>query len=352
LSYVLHVWEGPAPSSVAEADGIHARLSKERRPQNPKFIDFAKRLTERYPCITTLDDDDPEAVWSDGPLDGKTETPVYGVGVSTSHLDAVVPFVAATARDLGLMVYDTQAGEVHLPSGRVLTMPGRSSVRFSAQDNGDLEQLDNKAQVLQIIQERLRPMMESFGFKALRIHASFKRQHMECEQTLSFGVTEGHPCFSLTVHFKVKPVLAPRFQMIADRVARHGWYLDLKAAADSVGARPFGDAASSDAISKVKDIPGLRDWLEGLATFLAGVVMPIADRCGTARDMDGLVNPGPQAIAVFVKPPTANALILAFSAQNDRLEELIADWRNKTPPGVPRESLETLISDLQAAAAL
>ena len=87
----------PGARSVAEADRIHTRLSAERTSQNPKFIELAKRLTERYPCMTTLEDDDLEVAWSDGPLDGETDSPVYSLGVQATMLGVVVPFVETTA---------------------------------------------------------------------------------------------------------------------------------------------------------------------------------------------------------------------------------------------------------------
>ena len=131
MSYVLHFWDKPVPTTVAEADQIHTRLSAERTAQNPQFIELAKRLTERYPCITTLEEDDDgleQGAWSDGPLDGETDGPVYSLGVQPSMLGQVVPFVAATAGALGLVVYDMQAAEVHLPDGKVLTLPGQLAV--------------------------------------------------------------------------------------------------------------------------------------------------------------------------------------------------------------------------------
>lgn len=157
MSYVLHLWEHPVPASVAEAEQIHTRLCAERAGQNLKFIELATRLTGRYPCMTTLEDDDgiEEVARSDGPLDGETDSPVYSVGVQPAMLGKVVPFVAATAGAIGLIVYDMQAAEMHLPGGRVLTLPGRKPVDFD--QPVDPERLESKTQVAQILQATLRP---------------------------------------------------------------------------------------------------------------------------------------------------------------------------------------------------
>lgn len=129
MSYVLQIWELPQgsgwPATVREASALVMGLHGPTPGQNPKFLEFARRLTARYPCITTPDEDLPagaELVWTDGPLDGITDEAVYGIGVDSGSLIDVRPFVITTALSLGLNVEDDQAGEYFLANGSVLSV--------------------------------------------------------------------------------------------------------------------------------------------------------------------------------------------------------------------------------------
>jgi hypothetical protein len=168
MSYVLQIWESPIPSSVTEADQIHDRLSEQHTAQNPKFIELAKRLSKRYPSAGTSGGEDEEAedVWSDSPIDGETDSPVYGLGVQTEHLNAVVPFVVKTANTLGLTVYDTQAGQAFLPNGKVLTLPGQEPVQFGEDDTSD--ELTSRNQVRKLVFNGLKGMLKKHGFKSVK----------------------------------------------------------------------------------------------------------------------------------------------------------------------------------------
>ncbi|TXT40330.1 MAG: hypothetical protein FD135_1354 [Comamonadaceae bacterium] len=165
MSYVLQIWESPIPNSVTEADQIHDRLSEQHTAQNPKFIELAKRLTKRYPSAGTSggDDEETEDVWSDSPIDGETDSPVYGLGVQTEHLNAVVPFVVKTANTLGLTVYDTQAGQAFLPNGKVLTLPRQAPVQFDETDTSD--ELTSRNQVEKLVLKGLKGVLKKHGFK-------------------------------------------------------------------------------------------------------------------------------------------------------------------------------------------
>jgi hypothetical protein len=180
MSYVLQIWESPIPSSVQEADEINDRLQDLEGPQNPKFIELAKRLTQRYPCITQLTGDEEEGyengVWSVGPVDGITTNPVYGIGVSSDYLTEVLPFVTQTANALGLILYDTQAGQVNLPSGAVLTMPGQLVASPKATEV-DPEWISSNAHCAKVAQEYVTVFMKKHGFKLNRKTKRFHKEH-------------------------------------------------------------------------------------------------------------------------------------------------------------------------------
>lgn len=343
MSYVLHCWDKPVPTTVVEADQIHTRLSGERTAQNPQFIELAKRLTERYPCITTLEEDDDgleQGAWSDGPLDGETDGPVYSLGVQPSMLGQVVPFVAATAGALGLVMYDMQAAEVHLPDGKVLTLPGRQPVDFD--QPVDPERLESKAQVAQILQETLRPLMERHGFKAIKKDGSFKRRTKEAEQHLYYNIVDYCPRYVIELFFHVAPSFGGTLQQIAAR----SYSLDMEQAARQAGVAPFGDQPHLSGRSEVKGVSGLELWAARLADFLAAAVMPIAQRCDTIEGLDQLVNANPPSASPFKK--LVSGAPLAYAARNPRFDELAEEWVQSKPAGPARDKIRSLVEQIKA----
>jgi hypothetical protein len=344
MSYVLHLWEHPVPSSVAEAEQIHTRLSAERTGQNPKFIELTRRLTERYPCVTSLQDED--AAWSDGPLDGRTDTPVYSLGVQPGMLDEVVPFVAAAAAALGLVVYDMQAAQVHLPGGSVLTLAGKAAVDFGPR--GDSELLDSKSRSVQLLVEALNPRLQSLGFRAVAKSASFKRRSKEVEQVLSFDVEESFRSCLIEFFFAAKPIYSEPLREIADQHAWSGYMLNMEHAAERAGVKRFGDQPQANGRSRLGSVQALRGWALALEDFIVRAVIPVADQCRTIEGLDRLVNPQAGAESPFFQYP--NVLILARAACNPRFDDISAQWVQAVPEGPSREKVKKLIAALQAQA--
>lgn len=115
MSYVIHVWEFPRPTSFDEAKRIAFDLAADVVGQNPAYVILAGQLTARFPCITRT----PDGVWSDGPLDGKTEERVYVLGIG-DRLAEVFAHIVECAAKLGLTVFDMQSAIAYLPSGQML----------------------------------------------------------------------------------------------------------------------------------------------------------------------------------------------------------------------------------------
>jgi hypothetical protein len=133
MSFACHIWEFPAPADSFELELIREAYYDVRTAQNPRYLELAKRLTAKHPCIMTLADEDEElGVWSDGPLDGITQDAIYGLGIRTDYLDTVYPFVCDTANDLGLNVYDDVANTIYRADGAVIDYdPDAGADRFS-----------------------------------------------------------------------------------------------------------------------------------------------------------------------------------------------------------------------------
>jgi hypothetical protein len=124
LSYVVSIWEQPPalplPGDIHGAGRLMDMLHRVRPGPNPRFVELIRQLTARYPDITSpeAEDADPDQLaWIDGPLSGETDACVYNLGLGTGMLREVRPFVIATARALGLNVYDAQAAEAHFADG-------------------------------------------------------------------------------------------------------------------------------------------------------------------------------------------------------------------------------------------
>jgi len=189
MSQSLHFWTLPLPRTAAEAQQIHERLSADTRKQTGIFRRLAAQLTERYPCITTLDANDPRAVWSDGPLDGVSDTAVYSVGIRTEHLKEVVAFVVEVATSLGLVTYDPLNGTAWLPGGLVLQGDAAHvGKHLGLELRGPL----NAALIERTINDALYPLLAKLGFESSRA-AGFLRTHAEGSQSLRIHWLEETP---------------------------------------------------------------------------------------------------------------------------------------------------------------
>lgn len=130
MSYVLQLWEsGQAfrkPEDLAAAVRQMEAAWAGNGGQNPLFRNLAETLTGRFPCICSPAEEglpEGELAWSDGTLDGRTASAVYGIGLPLACLDETLPFVVETARGLGLNVMAPLAGTVYLADGATLGSP-------------------------------------------------------------------------------------------------------------------------------------------------------------------------------------------------------------------------------------
>ena len=162
MSYVLQIWRTPVPMTFDEAGDICSRLQRARAASRPEYVELASHLAARHPDIGDLDEDDDPGVWTDGPLAANARAPVFGVGVQTHALSEVVPFVIESARALGLLVYDSQSGMVHLADGRVLGVAHR--VTEPAPVPSQKPAFVTRSEVRQTLRAALGPALASYGF--------------------------------------------------------------------------------------------------------------------------------------------------------------------------------------------
>ena len=188
MPHAVHVWNFPTPRSLEQAAQIFRELPASGRPQNRSFLQLAQQLTARHPCNTTLPDDDPDAVWSGGPVDGVTSAGRWSVGIRSEHLDSVLPFLVETATTLGLVVYDEQRGEVHLPGGTTLTRDGAAPGRhFGLPIDGPF----GAALVERTLTAALLPLLAGAGFTHHRDVGGLWRSDAQGSQLLRFVPQDG-----------------------------------------------------------------------------------------------------------------------------------------------------------------
>lgn len=322
MSYVLHLWEGPAPSSVAEADRQQERLSRELSGQNPKFLALAEELTGRYPCSADLPDESPAAVWIGSPLDGKTEHAAYAIGVQADHVAQVVPFVVASARKLGLTVYDMQAANVFLPDGRVLCGPPLPQCTQNSTDD-ETGELQSNGQVQALVSGAVGPLMEQSGFKFRKADHAFVRRFRGHAVDLGFRVEDDYP--------------GRRFKLYARFTVKEGLDL-LKAAIDwPVGEytitswtekfRNFQSAGiagyPADGWFRVRDVAALQAAIVTQSEYLRSAVLPCLGECSTLTGVDKYMNRIPVDACPLgtISGPAINLLVAHLSG-NPQFDEL------------------------------
>lgn len=192
MSYIIHFFSGAMPRTLADAVTQADNSSEHPRGQNTLFIKLAQALTQRYPCITTIDEDDEEtpAVWSDGPLDGKSSRTVYALGLLSDWVDEVQPFVVETATSLGLNVLDHQQGCAYLPGGKVLTQHGDAvGKHLGIPLYGQL----NPAMIERTLNDALLPVLMPLGFEASRAMGGLWRTGSYGSQLIRFVPLESTP---------------------------------------------------------------------------------------------------------------------------------------------------------------
>jgi hypothetical protein len=85
-------------------------------PVAPIFTELLSRLTERYPCICDLPDDEvDDGVWSDGPLRNNLGHRATVLGMVYSRVDEVLPFLIEQSNSLGLIVFDWATETIYRP---------------------------------------------------------------------------------------------------------------------------------------------------------------------------------------------------------------------------------------------
>jgi len=352
MSYVLHIWEKPSdqpwPTTVEEAAKRVEGLKRINPGQNPKFVALAKRLTERYPCITSRQAEEmpeSELAWSDGPLDGKTANAVYGVGVRVALLGEVRPFVVDQAKLLGLNVFDPQAGEVFLANGKVLRVPFSSSVPAPEKDYDDVP---TGRDLERTVFERLVPFLNKHGYKARKTDRSFKQAFPGGWHSIRVFALDSWPLYSefmIAVHSRFDAVTDLSVSIddpdTSPENAR-GRTTTALGMQKWLGASELLHGGGSTSLQyKITSHAQIGMAMEHLFSNIEARLLPLLERYKTLEGLDALVNPVPVTDSPFftMYEVADKHIITAYLARNPRLESLCEMFMAKSRDQRKRISL-------------
>jgi hypothetical protein len=118
MSYAIAVVAPPIPAGDAQAWDVLDGLIDDEGPAPAVFRTLHDQLTARYPCLSSLPDDQiDDGVWSDGPLWNNFSRQAAVLGISYSRVEEVLPYVIEIATALGLSVFDWPANQIHRADG-------------------------------------------------------------------------------------------------------------------------------------------------------------------------------------------------------------------------------------------
>lgn len=120
MSYSLMFSITPIPEDDSEAwDEFDEREEENEdleKPPHPLMVKLIETLMEKYPCISTLSDEEVDnTIWSDGPLMSNIIGDLCILAVSFSKVEEALPFIKETAKNLGLVFYDGQEEVIYRP---------------------------------------------------------------------------------------------------------------------------------------------------------------------------------------------------------------------------------------------
>jgi hypothetical protein len=114
MSYNVAVVIPPIPKDDSAAWKAVDDIIEQSGPRPAVFEALHAKLTSRFPCISSLTDDEIDnGVWSDGPLINNFGHRAAVLGIVYSRVDEVLPFLIETATGLGFSVFDWATERIH-----------------------------------------------------------------------------------------------------------------------------------------------------------------------------------------------------------------------------------------------
>lgn len=113
-------------TDVPEENGAAWKYIEELREEyyednssaHEKLIALHKILTDKYPCLCSYEDDDPEmenSPWADGPMLNNFASKMGMLAILYSRADELFPFILENALLLDITVADGQSEKIYRP---------------------------------------------------------------------------------------------------------------------------------------------------------------------------------------------------------------------------------------------
>lgn len=157
MSYVIHLWEHPAPATMEEALALHERLlDSTAAAPTARFATLLDRLVQRFPAqVGGVDAEEPTWV-EPAPPTVDVEGVVLSLALYGDGPSELLPVLVDEAGALGLSVLDEQGGCLFLPGRLQLDMEGLSERPRAAAPAPQPERLTSR-----IAKARIRAVMAS-----------------------------------------------------------------------------------------------------------------------------------------------------------------------------------------------
>lgn len=319
MSYVIHIWDQPTPTTLAEAQAVFERLWDQRAALNPKFVELAQRMKAAFP---QYGDD-----WDFGSPKDLPNDAVLAVDIH--DLVVFYPRLVDAAVALGLSVYDDSTGECFVPGPCRLSPEGRERLAWHipAPAPARLPDIEDRVRAL------VHPRLAEHGFRQEVVRSSqvtvqtlWLRDTPLGEQRMSLGwksLSDG-AYYEARTSAGMRPVLPVELAPLCNPQQMVDLHLldagPLQRFVSPLRSGPYD--SNPVEISK----PGqLEEFLVATTGWLEDEVLPVLEQCRTvpgflAHDL------GEPRQAIAIKPYQANLVLAHWAGEADverRFELLI-----------------------------
>lgn len=215
MSYDLWTWDSSkhpsASATFADVTKTFLDLQEVNDGLNPKFVEFARQLVERYPSsdmFAANDRDALDSVWAGNPLNHaqKEERALFGISLLGDDKLGVMRHLVQAANAAGLTVFDDQLGMAFLPNGQVLPPEAQAQWAAVKQELAAQRVPISKAQMRKIAISQFEVMAQKHGFvkrKKEDMDAEFYRPIEGGEQIIWVQIYGTAPYLRCGLSFKV-----------------------------------------------------------------------------------------------------------------------------------------------------
>lgn len=119
MSYNFAISRIPLPDDVQDPwswinEIVEEEMNDDSTKAHPEFVELHKALTEKYPCICDLPDDEvDDGVWSDGPLINNFLDRCAVLGITYPNVEKSGSDIFSIILGKGFTIFDYQAESIY-----------------------------------------------------------------------------------------------------------------------------------------------------------------------------------------------------------------------------------------------